>query len=265
MTADAPIYIECADPEVLVDHERSVIATLEPHDHTQRTGIQYWHRPAQVWKDRRGTSDLVPVVAGYAHAISIGDRFRLTLPADEVGRLLADWRDRLGAALTVNEYPASGNAYEIARDIADGYRFAIGPRPGPAGDTKDRGLYDKYQVDRTDGQPLKGGRCIVLEVGDPNAHAALATWSQTVRAAGYEALADDVDAMLAEQGHIAPPIPEGARWLAPGQRVEVMDRATPLTGTVKSIEVSVRVRMDGDLAGEIVPWPPRRLRLIEEG
>lgn len=35
-------------------------------------------------------------------------------------------------------------------------------------DDRVRGLYNKYQVTRCDGKPLKGG-CIVLEWGDPNA------------------------------------------------------------------------------------------------
>lgn len=59
-----------------------------------------------------------------------------------------------------------------------------------------RGLYGKYHVERTDGKPLKGGMCIVLEVGDPNAHPALRVWAETVRAAGYVQLADDIERLL---------------------------------------------------------------------
>lgn len=55
-----------------------------------------------------------------------------------------------------------------------------------------RGLYGKYLVERVDGKPLKGGRCIVLEVGDPNAWPALWEWADTVDDAGYAALAADV-------------------------------------------------------------------------
>lgn len=59
-----------------------------------------------------------------------------------------------------------------------------------------RGLYGKYLVERVDGKPLKGGRCIVLEVGDPNAWPALWEWADTVDDAGYAALAADVRRML---------------------------------------------------------------------
>lgn len=65
-------------------------------------------------------------------------------------------------------------------------------------DNTERGLYDKYLVERLDGKPV--GRCIVLEVRDPNAHPALITWTETMRAAGYNALADDMEAMMAREG-----------------------------------------------------------------
>ena len=77
------------------------------------------------------------------------------------------------------------------------------PQPGgdqssaPGGDHS-MGLYGKYHVERVDGKPLKGGRCVVLEVGDPNAWAALAAWADTVEEAGYVPLASDVRRMLAE-------------------------------------------------------------------
>ena len=66
-------------------------------------------------------------------------------------------------------------------------------------DQKDRGLYGKYLVERVDGKPLKGGMCIVLEVGDPNAHEALHIWADTVEADGYVQLAEDVRAQLPDR------------------------------------------------------------------
>jgi hypothetical protein len=54
----------------------------------------------------------------------------------------------------------------------------------------DRGIYDKYEVYRTDGKGI--GRCIVLELRDPNTWAALLTWADTVEAAGNAQLAADV-------------------------------------------------------------------------
>ena len=64
--------------------------------------------------------------------------------------------------------------------------------------TRDRGLYGKYRVERVDGKPLKGGFCIVLEIGDPNSHAALLTWADTVEADGYAPLAAEVRALVWE-------------------------------------------------------------------
>jgi len=58
------------------------------------------------------------------------------------------------------------------------------------------GLYEKYEVRRRDGRPLKGGMCIVLELGDPNAWPALRTWANTVEADGYGDLAADVRAAV---------------------------------------------------------------------
>lgn len=63
-------------------------------------------------------------------------------------------------------------------------------------DERDAGLYGKYRVERRDGKALKGGMCIVLELGDPNAHPALRVWADTVEAAGYHQLADDVRALV---------------------------------------------------------------------
>ncbi|MFW5497733.1 MULTISPECIES: hypothetical protein [unclassified Maridesulfovibrio] len=56
---------------------------------------------------------------------------------------------------------------------------------------KEKGLYDKYIVQRTDGKPIKGG-CIVLEFDDPNAWAAINQYAFTVQAAGYEKLAGNI-------------------------------------------------------------------------
>lgn len=63
-------------------------------------------------------------------------------------------------------------------------------------DDPTRGLYGKYQVERTDGKPM--GRCIVLELDDPNAWDALETWAGTVGRAGYRSLALDVQFFLRE-------------------------------------------------------------------
>lgn len=60
------------------------------------------------------------------------------------------------------------------------------------------GLIGKYRVERVDGKPLKGGRCIVLELGDPNTWDAMLTWADTVERKGYKALAIDVRAMVNE-------------------------------------------------------------------
>lgn len=57
-------------------------------------------------------------------------------------------------------------------------------------DTKDRGLYGKYLVERRDGKSIP--HVIVLELDDPNAWPALRLWADTVEADGYDALAADV-------------------------------------------------------------------------
>ena len=62
--------------------------------------------------------------------------------------------------------------------------------------TDTKRLYDKYLVERTDGKPLKGGRCIVLEIGDPTAWPALRTWADSVEAEGHTVLAVDVRALV---------------------------------------------------------------------
>jgi len=56
---------------------------------------------------------------------------------------------------------------------------------------KERGLYQKYNVERTDGKPC--GDCIVLEFRDPNARLGIKAFSRRVRRQGYIPLADDLD------------------------------------------------------------------------
>lgn len=68
-------------------------------------------------------------------------------------------------------------------------------------DIKERGLYGKYRVERVDGKDI--GRCIVLELDDPNAWPALLTWADTVEADGYEALAADVRQWVTESQEAA--------------------------------------------------------------
>jgi len=61
-------------------------------------------------------------------------------------------------------------------------------------DDKSRGLYQKYKVERTDGKPLED--CVVLELKDPLARAALWTWVSEVEKYGYKQLARDTEAKL---------------------------------------------------------------------
>lgn len=65
-------------------------------------------------------------------------------------------------------------------------------------DSGDRGLWNKYFVARNDGRPLKGGGCVVLEFGDPRAHAALLVWAATMEAEGRAQLAEDVRGKVAQ-------------------------------------------------------------------
>ena len=60
---------------------------------------------------------------------------------------------------------------------------------------KEKGFYDKYIVQRTDGKPIKGG-CIVLEFGDKRAWSAIQEFSDNCRNDGFEALADDIEQRL---------------------------------------------------------------------
>ena len=61
---------------------------------------------------------------------------------------------------------------------------------------EDIGLFHKYIVERVDGKPLKGGGCIVLEFGDPNARVGIKAYADHVRSKGYVPLADDLDNWL---------------------------------------------------------------------
>jgi len=64
-------------------------------------------------------------------------------------------------------------------------------------DSRSVGLYEKYRVDRVDGHPI--GRCIVLELADPNSWNALLEWADSVAIDGYEILAEDVRASVSHE------------------------------------------------------------------
>ena len=57
-------------------------------------------------------------------------------------------------------------------------------------DNRERGLYGKYRVERMDGQEL--GRCLVLELKDPNTWDAALAFANSVEDDGYGPLASDV-------------------------------------------------------------------------
>lgn len=59
---------------------------------------------------------------------------------------------------------------------------------------KDRGLYQKYIITRTDGKPVDAA--IVLELKDANTWSALREYARTVRRAGYVLLADDIERVV---------------------------------------------------------------------
>jgi hypothetical protein len=61
-----------------------------------------------------------------------------------------------------------------------------------------KGLITRYDVERIDGEPLKGDRAIVLEVGDPNSWPALMTWADTVENDGYVQLAHDIRGLVGD-------------------------------------------------------------------
>lgn len=63
-------------------------------------------------------------------------------------------------------------------------------------DSRNKGLYGKYHVERNDGKPLNDG-CIVLEWGDANARKGIEAFARAVREDGYGSLADDLEKKLA--------------------------------------------------------------------
>jgi hypothetical protein len=56
---------------------------------------------------------------------------------------------------------------------------------------KDRGLFQKYEVERTDGKPVQWA--FVLEDKDPLVVPALGAYAASARQAGYWALAQDLE------------------------------------------------------------------------
>ena len=74
------------------------------------------------------------------------------------------------------------------------------PDPARQND-RERGLYDKYRVERHDGDSRKHRNCqyIVLDAThDRNAPPAILAYARAVRLDGYEALADDLEQLVAE-------------------------------------------------------------------
>jgi hypothetical protein len=68
-------------------------------------------------------------------------------------------------------------------------------------DDTTKGLYGKYRVERFDGKGI--GRCIVLELDDPNTWPALKVWADTVEDRGFGPLAADVRKWIAVEESIA--------------------------------------------------------------
>ncbi len=68
-------------------------------------------------------------------------------------------------------------------------------------DDPTRGLYGKYRVARVDGKGI--GRCIVLELDDPNSWPALLQWADTVEDRGFGPLATDVRKWVTVEQSIA--------------------------------------------------------------
>lgn len=46
-------------------------------------------------------------------------------------------------------------------------------------DNRERGLYEKYEVKRTDGKPV--GECIIMEMKDPNTWPAIGAYIKTIQ------------------------------------------------------------------------------------
>lgn len=76
--------------------------------------------------------------------------------------------------------------------LVDGLSQMLG-RGGRMED-KDRGLYHKYRVERTDGKPV--GFCLVLELEDQGTWQAMRQYAATVRQQGFVALASDIDSIV---------------------------------------------------------------------
>lgn len=72
-------------------------------------------------------------------------------------------------------------------------------------DKRDRGIYDKFRVERTDGRSEPGEkhdgcRYFVLDVDhDPHAPAALLAYAESCRGDGHEALADDLETLVGDR------------------------------------------------------------------
>lgn len=64
--------------------------------------------------------------------------------------------------------------------------------------TKERGLYGKYYVERTDGKSINGPTFTLELWRDPLSLAAYRAYIDAARGAGYAALADDMSAVLRE-------------------------------------------------------------------
>lgn len=62
-----------------------------------------------------------------------------------------------------------------------------------------RGLYQKYQVRRTDGQALNGEGAIVLEVGDSLSWPAILVRAWTAKLAGNRKFSDQLKRLVADQ------------------------------------------------------------------
>jgi len=74
---------------------------------------------------------------------------------------------------------------------------------------KERGLYQKYTVQRLTGRPVKWA--FVLEDTDPLTPFALAAYASAARERGYHALADDLKAKAREiEDALAPQSSEGS-------------------------------------------------------
>ena len=101
-----------------------------------------------------------------------------------------------------------------------------------------RGLVDKYQVQRNDGRPLKGGGAIVLEVGDPKTWPAIARLAVSVEVAGNVTFARGLRAMLFGVGAFRSP--------------EVFEENT-LSAAMRATLEKLRDLRDRLLKGEMTP------------